>query len=189
MDFTAVIVAAGSGTRAGPGGAKQWRALAGRAVVRWSAEALLGAGAARLAIVVPAGEETLAAEALAGLPRWLATAGGATRADSVRAGLAALDAEEDEIVLIHDAARPFVTARHVAALLGALEGADGAVPALPMADTVKREGEGGVSTVPRADLWRAHAKSPVVGLFRGPVIHPSRIRATGRCAFGPVMEI
>jgi 2-C-methyl-D-erythritol 4-phosphate cytidylyltransferase/2-C-methyl-D-erythritol 2,4-cyclodiphosphate synthase len=153
MDFSAVIVAAGSGTRAG--GAKQWRALAGRPVVRWSAEALLAAGASRLAIVVPAGEQTLAAEALAGLPRWRATAGGATRADSVKAGLAALDAEDGEIVLIHDAARPFVSARHVAALLAAMEGADGAVPALPMADTVKREGEAGVTTVSRAGLWRA----------------------------------
>src|SRR5438132_11874454 len=106
MGFSAVVVAAGSGSRAG--GAKQWRALAGRPVVRWSAEALLAAGAQRLAVVVPAGEESLAAEALAGLPRWRATAGGATRAESVQAGLAALDGDDDEIVLVHDAARPFV---------------------------------------------------------------------------------
>ncbi len=155
MEFSAVIVAAGSGTRAGPGGAKQWRELAGRPVLRWSAEALLAAGATRLVIVAPPGEETLAARALAGLSRWRATAGGATRALSVRAGLAALDAEDDEIVLIHDAARPFVAQRHVQALLAGLSGVDGAVPALAMADTVKREMDGHVSTVSRAGLWRA----------------------------------
>ena len=155
MDFVAVIVAAGSGVRAGPGKAKQWRRLAGRPVVRWSAEALIGAGAMSVAVVVPPGEHALAAEALAGLSGWRAVEGGATRAESVRAGLAALDADERDVVLVHDAARPFVTSAHVAALLAALDGADGAVPALAMADTVKRDAGGAVATVPRAGLWRA----------------------------------
>src|SRR4029079_19646483 len=112
MDFVAVIVAAGSGVRAGPGKAKQWRRLAGRPVVRWSAEALIGAGAMSVAVVVPPGEHALAAEALAGLSGWRAVEGGATRAESVRAGLAALDADERDVVLVHDAARPFVTSAH-----------------------------------------------------------------------------
>jgi 2-C-methyl-D-erythritol 4-phosphate cytidylyltransferase/2-C-methyl-D-erythritol 2,4-cyclodiphosphate synthase len=155
MDFVAVIVAAGSGVRAGPGEAKQWRRLAGRPVVRWSAEALIGAGATSVGVVVPPGEQALAAEALAGLSGWRAVEGGPTRAESVQAGLAALDADEGDVVLVHDAARPFVTSAHVAALLAALDGADGAVPALPMADTVKRETDGAVSTLPRAGLWRA----------------------------------
>jgi 2-C-methyl-D-erythritol 4-phosphate cytidylyltransferase/2-C-methyl-D-erythritol 2,4-cyclodiphosphate synthase len=157
MQFSAVIVAAGSGSRAGPGQAKQWRAVGGRPVLRWSAEALGAAGAARTVVVVPAGEEGMAGEVLAGLTGWTAVAGGAVRALSVQAGLAALaDRPGNEAVLIHDAARPFVTTRHVQDLLAALEDAQGAVPALPVADTLKRRGaDAGVSTVSRDNLWRA----------------------------------
>lgn len=155
MSFSVVIVAAGGGTRAGPGLAKQWRLLAGRPVLRWSVETLLAAGARRLVIVVAEEGETLAAEALAGLSGWTTARGGATRADSVQAGLHALDGPADEPVLIHDAARPLVAAGHVQALLTALAGADGALPALAVADTLKREGEAGLHTVPRDGLWRA----------------------------------
>jgi len=155
MSFSVVIVAAGGGTRAGPGLAKQWRPLAGRPVLRWSVEALLAAGARRLIVVVGEGGEALAAEALAGLPRWSTAQGGATRACSVQAGLRAIDGPADEPVLIHDAARPLVTGEHVHALLAALEAADGAIPALAVADTLKRDGEAGLVTVPRDGLWRA----------------------------------
>ncbi len=94
-------------------------------------------------------------QALAGLDGWRAVTGGATRADSVQAGLAALTGARNQAVLIHDAARPFVTRTHVERLLAALDVADGAVPALPVADTLKR-GEGLVDeTVSRAGLWRA----------------------------------
>src|SRR3954462_10798736 len=92
MTFSAVIVAAGSGTRAGPGQAKQWRVVAGKPVLRWSVEALLKAGAQNLVIVAdPAAGETLK-DVLDGLSGWTTTAGGATRALSVQAGLATLDA-------------------------------------------------------------------------------------------------
>jgi 2-C-methyl-D-erythritol 4-phosphate cytidylyltransferase/2-C-methyl-D-erythritol 2,4-cyclodiphosphate synthase len=154
MRFCGVIVAAGSGVRAGEGAAKQWRRLGGRPVVRWSAEALLSAGAAPLVVVVPRGDEALASEALAGLDGWTAVAGGAARAQSVQAGLKALaDAPDDTAVLIHDAARPFLNTRHVEALIEALDSADGAIPALPVSDTLKREDDG--ATVPRDRLWRA----------------------------------
>lgn len=155
MNFSAVIVAAGSSTRAGPGAPKPWRSLGGRPILRWSAEALARAGAREI-IVVTAGERVQdATEALAGLAGWKAVAGGATRAESVQAGLAALSSDADEAVLVHDAARPFVTTVHVQSLLAALAGADGAVPALPVADTLKR-GAGVVSeTVSRDGLWRA----------------------------------
>ncbi|HEX7758900.1 MAG TPA: bifunctional 2-C-methyl-D-erythritol 4-phosphate cytidylyltransferase/2-C-methyl-D-erythritol 2,4-cyclodiphosphate synthase [Caulobacteraceae bacterium] len=157
MEFLAVIVAGGSGSRAGPGGAKQWRDLAGRPVLRWSAEALLSCGARQLVVVVPEGGQGLADEALAGLPRWSLAIGGATRADSVQSGLRALKAESDAVVLVHDAARPFVAKRHISALFDALAGADGAVPALPVADTLKRAQteDGPTQTVSRAGLWRA----------------------------------
>jgi len=165
MAFSAVIVAAGAGLRAGPGGAKQWRALGGKALVRWSVEALLAAGARRVVAVIPAGEEARAAAALEGLEGWVTAAGGASRADSVIAGLATLEADPDEVVLVHDAARPFVTAGHVAALIAALEGADGAAPALAVADTLKRlDDDRSASTAPREGLWRA--QTPQAFRFR-----------------------
>ena len=155
MSFLSVVVAAGEGLRAGPGEPKAWRRLAGRPVVRWSVEALMGAGAREVAVVVARERLSAVEDALQGLRGWTAVAGGATRALSVQAGLAALRGADDMPVLIHDAARPFVTATHVAALLAALGGADGAVPALPVPDTLKR-GDGAVSeTVSRDGLWRA----------------------------------
>ena len=155
MRFSAVIVAAGSGSRAGGEAPKQWRALGGRAVARWSAEALLAAGAERLVVVVRPGEEPTAAEMLRDLPRLTLVPGGRERIDSVRAGLAALAADAPEAVLIHDAARPFVASRHVGSLLAALEAAAGALPALAVSDTLKRAGDAGATTVPREGLWRA----------------------------------
>jgi 2-C-methyl-D-erythritol 4-phosphate cytidylyltransferase/2-C-methyl-D-erythritol 2,4-cyclodiphosphate synthase len=154
MDFAAVIVAAGRGARAG--GAKQWRDLAGKPVARWSLEALLAAGAKHVAVVIPAGDEAAAAQAFAGLGRWSATPGGAERFDSVRAGLAAVAPHRPAAVLIHDAARPFLTASVIEGLLAALEGADGAIPALPAVDTLKRRGAAGaLETIDRAGLMRA----------------------------------
>jgi 2-C-methyl-D-erythritol 4-phosphate cytidylyltransferase/2-C-methyl-D-erythritol 2,4-cyclodiphosphate synthase len=107
--------------------------------------------------VIAAGAEARAAAAFAGLDRWSTAQGGATRSQSTLAGLRALGVDRDEIVLIHDAARPFLSIRHIEAVVGALVEADGALPALPMGDTLKRrdEGGGGVSTASRAALWRA----------------------------------
>lgn len=155
MSFSVVIVAAGGGTRAGPGLAKQWRMLAGKPVLRWSVEALLGAGARDLIVVVSADGEALAENALAGLKGWRTVRGGATRADSVRNGLEAIDRPYEEPVLVHDAARPFVNRRHVDALLAAVEHGHGAILALPVADTLKRAGMDPVATVSREGLWRA----------------------------------
>ena len=154
MAFSAIVVAAGSGSRAG--GDKQWRVVGGRPVVRWSVEALLKAGADSVVVVVTPGAEPRAAEALAGLAGWRTVAGGATRAASVQAGLAALDVADDAPVLIHDAARPFLSQAVVNRLLDALDGADGALPALPVADSLRRGVEGlVVGAVERDGLWRA----------------------------------
>ncbi|CAN5774483.1 bifunctional 2-C-methyl-D-erythritol 4-phosphate cytidylyltransferase/2-C-methyl-D-erythritol 2,4-cyclodiphosphate synthase [soil metagenome] len=155
MNFSAVIVAAGSSTRAGPGAPKPWRSLGGRPILRWSAEALALAGAREIIVVTAVERVADADEALAGLTGWKAVAGGATRAESVQAGLAALSSADDESVLIHDAARPFVTSAHVHRLLAALADADGVVPVLPVADTLKRGGEMVIETVSREGLWRA----------------------------------
>ena len=155
MSFSAVIVAAGGGTRAGPGLAKQWRVLAGKPVLRWSVEAFLNAGVQDLIVVVSPETEALAAEALAGLSGWKTAIGGATRAESVRRGLDAIDRPYEEPVLIHDAARPFVTPAHIERLLDQLADGDGAILALPVVDTLKREGWNGSTTASREGLWRA----------------------------------
>ncbi len=154
MRFSAVIAAAGSGRRAGGDRPKQWRLLAGKPVLRWSVEGLASAGAERLVVVVAEGEEEAAAEAVAGIDGVRIVPGGAERADSVKAGLAVLADDPSEAVLIHDAARPFVQPRHVAVLLEALKAADGAVPVLAVADTLKRGSESGLSTISREGLLR-----------------------------------
>ncbi|HEX5379299.1 MAG TPA: bifunctional 2-C-methyl-D-erythritol 4-phosphate cytidylyltransferase/2-C-methyl-D-erythritol 2,4-cyclodiphosphate synthase [Phenylobacterium sp.] len=156
MTFATVIVAAGASTRAGPGAPKPWRMLAGRSILRWSAEAFASAGARRIVVVVAPDRVADAEEVLAGLPECRVAIGGATRALSVRSGLAAVGAvSDDEPVLIHDAARPFVNRAHIDVLLRALDTADGAIPALPVADTLKRGSDVVAETVSRDGLWRA----------------------------------
>jgi len=155
MGFSAVVVAAGAGLRAGPGEPKAWRTVGSRPLVRWSVEGLLAAGAQEVVVVVARDRLAEADAALEGLTGWRAVTGGRTRAESVQAGLAALACGRNDPVLVHDAARPFVTRAHVERLLSALAFADGAVPSLPVPDTLKR-GEGVVDeTVPREGLWRA----------------------------------
>lgn len=154
MVFASIVVAAGTGSRAG--GAKQWRALGGKPVLRWSVEVLVAAGAQDIIVVIPAGTESEAHQALDGLTGWRTVHGGVDRSDSVRAGLAALNGPPDRPILIHDAARPFLTRAVIDRLLTALQEADGAIPALPVADTLKRVAAGTISaTVDRSGLFRA----------------------------------
>ena len=155
MTFSAVIVAAGEGLRAGPGAPKAWRALGGKPILRWSVEAMLSAGARQVVAVVAPERVDQADEALQGLGGWTAVAGRATRAGSVQAGLAAITGDRSQPVLVHDAARPFVTRAHVERLIAALADADGAIPTLPVPDTLKRGDEHIAETVSRVGLWRA----------------------------------
>jgi 2-C-methyl-D-erythritol 4-phosphate cytidylyltransferase/2-C-methyl-D-erythritol 2,4-cyclodiphosphate synthase len=169
MDFAAIVVAAGSGSRAGSGVSKQWRAVAGKPVARWSIEAFFAAGAKTVVAVVPADEMDTARRILGDLEGLIFTAGGATRAQSVMAGLKAVG-ERDEVVMVHDAARPFLNAGHVQALLQGLDGADGAILALPVADTVKRQLPDNIETAPRDGLWRAQTpqafrKEPLIAAY------------------------
>ena len=121
----------------------------------WSIDALAASGAVEIVVVAAVDRLTEAAALLKDVRQARAVAGGATRAESVQAGLAALAGDSNMPVLIHDAARPFVTSSHVESLLTALIEADGAVPALPVADTLKR-GAGAIEeTVSREGLWRA----------------------------------
>ena len=156
MNFSAIVVAAGSGSRAGGATAKQWRRLGGKPVARWSVEAFLAAGAKPVVLVAPAGDLELAQEIFRDLKDLAIVAGGAQRADSVAAGLKAAGGGPADVVMIHDAARPFLKASHIAALTLAMREAEGAILALPVADTLKREGaDGAVSTTSRDGLWRA----------------------------------
>jgi 2-C-methyl-D-erythritol 4-phosphate cytidylyltransferase/2-C-methyl-D-erythritol 2,4-cyclodiphosphate synthase len=158
MTFQAVVVAAGSGSRAGV--EKPWVALAGVPVLRWSVRALLEAGAGDVVVVVGPHRLTDVATALEGLEGWRAVEGGATRAKSVMCGLDAIDAERaaraDTPVLIHDAARPFLERAVIDRLIEAMGEADGAVPALPAVDSLRRGDEAGLGdSVERDGLFRA----------------------------------
>ncbi|HEX2508681.1 MAG TPA: 2-C-methyl-D-erythritol 4-phosphate cytidylyltransferase [Miltoncostaeaceae bacterium] len=152
----AILVAAGSGVRMGADAPKALIPLAGRPMLVWSLAAL-GELDAVVVAAPPGHAGEVEAVVTAALPGARVVAGGASRAESVAAGLAALPAAE--IVIVHDAARPLLTRAIVAAVVGALDGADGAIAARPVADTLKR-GDGGPhpvieATVDRAPLWAA----------------------------------
>jgi 2-C-methyl-D-erythritol 4-phosphate cytidylyltransferase/2-C-methyl-D-erythritol 2,4-cyclodiphosphate synthase len=157
MRVAALLLAAGRGTRFGREIPKQFAPLLGEPVLRHAARALLADGlVTRLLPVAAAGEQARVADALAGLPHEAPIAGGATRQQSVRAGLEALAADPPDLVLVHDGARPVVPAGTVGAVLAALRDAPGAIPALPVADTLKRGEAGAIAaTVSRENLFRA----------------------------------
>ncbi|MBV8095034.1 MAG: bifunctional 2-C-methyl-D-erythritol 4-phosphate cytidylyltransferase/2-C-methyl-D-erythritol 2,4-cyclodiphosphate synthase [Acetobacteraceae bacterium] len=152
MRVAAILVAAGSGTRFGTHTPKQFLRLAGKPVIRHAAEAL----ARHVDLLQPVGDPALIGQALAGLSFLDPVPGGASRQGSVLAGLEALEPHAPDIGLVHDAARPFVPAGTVPALIAALKDAPGAIPALPVADTLKRAtGLWIEATVPREGLFRA----------------------------------
>ena len=140
----AVIVAAGQGRRAGGQVPKQFAPLRGKPLVRHSVESLSRLGVRPIVIAIPPGCDELARRSLEGCEVELVE-GGATRQMSVCAGLERLAVAAPEAVLIHDAARPGVTEAVVARLLVALADAPGAVPVLPVVDSLFREGEGPIA--------------------------------------------
>ena len=131
MHTAALIVAAGRGTRAGGPEPKQWRRIGGKTVARWTVERF--AGFAPLVLVIHPDDAGTATREMAGLPVQIVH-GGADRAASVKAGLAALAEARPERVLIHDVARPCIEAGTIAAVLAALGNHPGAAPALPVTD-------------------------------------------------------
>jgi 2-C-methyl-D-erythritol 4-phosphate cytidylyltransferase/2-C-methyl-D-erythritol 2,4-cyclodiphosphate synthase len=163
MRLAAILVAAGSGSRFGAETPKQFLRLAGKPVIRHCAEAL----AQEVELLLPVGDADAIGEALAGLPHLPPVAGGATRQDSVRFGLEALADAAPDIVLVHDAARPVIPPGTIPALLAALERMAGAIPAMPVGDTLKRVEDGRITaTVPREGLYRAQTPQA----FRFPVL-------------------
>ena len=161
--IAALIVAAGRGSRFGGEGPKQYAQLAGKPLLRHAIEGFLAApGLGLVRCAIHADDRAIYDAAVAGISdaRLLAPViGGATRQASVRAGLEELAASElpPDCVLIHDAARPLVDIEVVAHVLAALDENPGAIPALPVADTLKRTDDDNsiVETVSRAGLWRA----------------------------------
>ena len=142
LRFAAVVVAAGRGLRAGQPVPKQFASWHGKPVVRHSAEALLTAGAETVVVAIPQDAEEIAGDALAGLDGITLVRGGATRQASVFAGLESLSTSSPRYVLIHDAARPYCPAAVIERLLAALADYPGAVPVLPVVDSLAIAGNG-----------------------------------------------
>ena len=157
----ALILAAGRGTRLGAALPKQYLPLGGSALLRRAVAGFVDhPGIDGVRVVIGEGDREDCDRALAGLETMDPVTGGASRQDSARLGLESLVPVGPETVLIHDAARPFADEGTISRTLAALETCAGALPAIPLSDTLKREraetdaprvGE----TVERAGLWRA----------------------------------
>jgi 2-C-methyl-D-erythritol 4-phosphate cytidylyltransferase len=145
----------------GAGRAKAFLPLAGRPLLLRAAEAFEATPEVEAIVaVVPAGEQRAAHDLLAPLHKVTAVvAGGATRQDSVRAGLEALPAAFDGIVLVHDAARALIEPSLIASVVRAAAETGAAIPVLPLVDTIKRVRDGAVGeTLDRSEL--AAAQTP-----------------------------
>ena len=151
--FAAVVVAAGKGLRAGQPLPKQFAMWRGKPVLRHSVEALLASGADPLVVAIPENGEAAAKQALEGLTGYELVTGGATRQQSVARALSAIGSADR--VLIHDAARPDLPETVIARLLDALDDAPGAIPVLPVVDSLSRDENGlMVGTARREELRR-----------------------------------
>lgn len=148
----ALVVAAGSGIRAGGDVPKQYRRIAGKSLLAHAVDRLGHPAIDAIQVVIGEGQEAAYREAIGDRALPSPIIGGATRQRSVRNGLDALPGAER--VLIHDAARPFLPAAVIDRLLGALDGHEGAVPVLPVVDTLARSNGGLGEAVPRDDLVR-----------------------------------
>jgi 2-C-methyl-D-erythritol 4-phosphate cytidylyltransferase len=155
----ALIVAAGSGERLGAGRPKALVEVGGRPLVQWSIDALAQVSTIEQVVVaLPAGAHP--ARGLQPRPGVLFVDGGSSRSQSVHIALAAVQARggQDDLVLVHDAARPLVTPDLAEAVIAALESdadAHAAIAAMPVTDTVKRVDSAGAvhETLDRSSLW------------------------------------
>lgn len=158
-DVGVVIVAAGKGSRTGSSELKQFRWVAGKPMLLHSVQAFHDRDDVALVVCV------LPREHAGDPPAWLfqcdverllISTGGRERSDSVANGIEDLP-PECEIIVIHDAARPLVPASVIESVIAEARRGHGAVPAIPVADTLKRVGDSGAitGTVERDGLWRA----------------------------------
>ena len=146
----AILVAAGRGLRAGAGGPKQYRSIGGQPVIyRAMAPFSSHPHVSVVQPVVNPDDADMFNEAVRALPHTPAVKGGATRQASVRAGLEAVASFKPEIVLIHDAARPFVSPALISRAIDAAAATGAAIPAIPVADTIKLvDGSGRIEATP-----------------------------------------
>lgn len=177
MTIAAIIVAAGKGERAGTSLPKQFVSIGGKAVLSHAASAFTRHPQIdRVVVVVAEGQADMAAHALGDLSIDAIVTGGAERQHSVAAGLAAIgDARH---VLIHDAARPFLPASVIDRLIAALDTADGAIPALPVVDTLARTDGALGDIVDRTGLIRVQTPQA----FHTDVIRNAHARWSGAAA-------
>jgi 2-C-methyl-D-erythritol 4-phosphate cytidylyltransferase len=171
----AIVVAAGSGERLGAAVPKAFVPLGGEPMLVWSVRAALACPSiGSVAVAAPPGGEDLAHAMLEDAGPHAVVAGGDSRQSSVRAALAAVPREAD-VVVVHDAARPFATSSLFSAIVDALEDADGAVPVVGLADTVKHVRDGWVVATPAREELAA-AQTPQA--FRASALRDAHARAS-----------
>jgi 2-C-methyl-D-erythritol 4-phosphate cytidylyltransferase len=162
--YWAVLASAGGGARIGVGKPKQYLPLRGEALIEWSIAPFLDVGwIDGIAVVLPRGDSEFAKLPIAGHPKIFTVTGGTSRAESVLAGLRAAEQRSGGLdapvfVLVHDAARPCLTADDIETLREEASDEHGGLLAVPLTETVKREErEKSVATLNRAELWRAQS--------------------------------
>jgi 2-C-methyl-D-erythritol 4-phosphate cytidylyltransferase/2-C-methyl-D-erythritol 2,4-cyclodiphosphate synthase len=173
MTVAAVIVAGGSGLRAGGERPKQYQLIGGRPVIWWTCRAFLEHPAVdHVQPVIGEGHEAMFAEATQGLGLPHPVIGGATRQESCRIGIEAVGRHAPSKVMIHDAARPFVAPDLIDDVIAWLERFAAVVPGMPVAETLKFAPGGMVTrTVDRASIWTAQtpqgfAYADILGAYR-----------------------
>ena len=179
MKIAAIIVAAGSGSRAGGDQPKQYQKIGGEAILRRTLRIFANhPDITVVQTVIGTNQRAAFEDAAQGLKVATPVVGGASRQESCRIGIEACEPSKPDIVLLHDAARPFVSNESISAIIAALREADGAIPALPVADTIKQANDGIVEmTLDRSKLYtvqtpqgfhfhairEAHAKAAALG--------------------------
>jgi 2-C-methyl-D-erythritol 4-phosphate cytidylyltransferase/2-C-methyl-D-erythritol 2,4-cyclodiphosphate synthase len=152
MATFALIMAAGRGARLQGELPKQYRLLGGKPMLAWSLETFMRHDAIDGIRIVMNEDDQARFDAAAMAPT---VAGGETRQESVRLGLEALAKEKPDRVLIHDAARPFVSSALIGRVAKALDGADAVAPVLPVTDTLRRQAGKAFEIVSRDNVLRA----------------------------------
>ena len=169
----------------GLGRPKQYLALRGRALLEWSLSPFLDTGwVDGIVLVLAKGDSEFAKLPIARHPKILTVTGGASRAESVLAGLRAVTAASTGLdapiyALVHDAARPCLTVDDIESLRDDATDENGGLLALPLTDTLKREGrERALATIDRSELWRAQTPQ----LFRLDLLRAALERSQGKGA-------
>jgi len=188
MKVAVIIVAAGRGHRAGAGQPKQYLPLCGKSILQHTIESFLNAPYVNLIqTVIHEDDRALYDQATAELSLEIfpeisladPVTGGATRQQSVMNGLMALADQEPDLVLIHDAARPFVTPGHIEEIIVKAAGHGAVIPTLPLVDTVKQVRDGRIAkTVDRSMLARAQTPQA----FRYKLIYMAHRKLAGKPA-------